>query len=257
VLVLWGGVAQTVRAGAIDPSEDFNNFGKQGNCRISGGGICAAAAAINSFIFLENQYPQIYGNKLTPNVVGAAPNQTDPTDRNAFGVLYYFGTGNPLDRYLADKKLWINSAAPGTTVFNSYYVGSADNNRTPTAGDLIKEMQSQEDVEMFVSGGGIAHAITLTGISCQPLTGCVMTYQDPNSPMVQQTSQLTAGAGSLQFVGLPGTGAPYLTTQFTIYAAYSESPVPEPSSFILLGTGIASLIGNWMRRKARFRRSRS
>jgi hypothetical protein len=114
-------------------------------------------------------------------------------------------------------------------------------------------MQDQEDTELFVSGGGIAHAITLTGILPDPLGGWDIRYQDPNSPTVQQMSQLFLGPGGvgLQFQGLPGTGAPYLTTWFTIDAAFSESPVPEPCSAILLGTGIAGLIGNRMRRRSR------
>ena len=119
------------------------------------------------------------------------------------------------------------------------------------------ETHDGEDVELVISGGGVAHAITLTGFSCTAPTDCIMTYQDPNSPTAQQTTQVFGGA-KLVFEGLPGTDpGRFARTFFTIDAAFSESPIPEPSSVILLGTGIAAMIGNWMRRKAISRRSRS
>ena len=85
VLMLWGSTAQVARA----DSETFDNFGKQLNvCPTIPHGVCAAAAAINSFIFLENEYPSIYGNLLTPGIQGQKPNQTDPSDLALFGALF-------------------------------------------------------------------------------------------------------------------------------------------------------------------------
>lgn len=64
-LGVWPALAST-----FGGTEDFNLFGKQLNfCPVVGpGGVCAAVAAINSFIFLENRYPSRYGNLLTPKV---------------------------------------------------------------------------------------------------------------------------------------------------------------------------------------------
>src|SRR5437879_4677220 len=125
----------------FDYNEEFDNFGKTPNaCPASNPkGICAAVAAINSFIFLENQYPGIYDNKLTPNIQGAKPNQTDPTDRDNFGVNgwqvgtnpprqgYYARPGTVGGDYIQTKKDWFNDYAPGTTNFDSYFIGSTDN----------------------------------------------------------------------------------------------------------------------------------
>ena len=254
LLILFGGGALSVRGSIVtlnDPSVDFANLGKQPNICIGGVGVCFAASAINSFIFLENQYPATYDNKLTPNVVGAKPNQTDPIDTTSFAnaILANFPNGLPDDlmgwnAFLAEKKTWINSAAPRTTVFDSFYVGSTDHNGLPPLAGLSDEIQAQEDVELFVSGGGVAHAIVLTGISCQqpPLTGCTMTYQDPNAPTTQQSTALTTGAGGvLQFMGLPGSG--FTDTTFTIDAAFAESPVPEPVFVILLFIAMVSIAG--------------
>lgn len=84
----------------------------------------------------------------------------------------------------------------------------------------------------------------------------MINYQDPNSPTAQQTSQLSAGpGGTLQFQGLPGTSPIYTTTIFTIDAAFSESPTPEPSFRFLLGGAVLGLIA--MRRKLMIFRAES
>jgi hypothetical protein len=250
-LGLWI-IASIARADSIDPSENFANFGKQVNltCPVSPLGVCAAASAINSFIFLQNQYPAIYGTKLAPNVQA---DQTDPMDTLAFANLYYPLTGDSSLNYLLSKQTWINSRAPGTTVFDSFFAGSPNHNGEPTTAFLLAEEAQQEDVELFVrdvTNPGVAHAIVLTGISCTPENGCVITTQDPNSPTAQQTQQVFFGlTGGLEIVGLPGTGSPYLTDIFEIYAAFSESPVPEPRTWLLLSIAIPILFR--LRRRCR------
>lgn len=238
---------------ALDPSEDFDNFGKQPNFCLAGiGGVCFAASAINSFIFLENQYPSVYGNKLTPNVVGAKPNQTDPKDATNFATMTGAVTANTAgyNKFVSAKMAWLNKFAPGTTSIISQYVGSASNNGVPTFDFLSGEIQRKEDVEMFVVGAGVAHAIDLVSVSCgPPYNVCGMRYQDPNNPTtLQPFTQFTAGAGgALEFFGLPGfAGSP-----FTIQAAFSESPVPELSTWAMMFVGFAglSLVGYRSSRK--------
>jgi hypothetical protein len=225
-------------------TEDFNNFGKQQNFCVDGiGGVCFATSAINSFIFLENLYPAIYGNLLTPNIQGTKPNQTDPQDTTDFATMVGAVTNDTAgyNSFVSGKMTWINQKAPGTSWITSNYPGSSSNNGIPTIGFLTNEIQTQEDVELFISGGGIGHAIVLTSISCSgpKPTDCIIKYQDPNSPTVQQTSQLldtgAIGSGMFGFQGLPGTDPKYTQTLFTISAAFAESPVPEPSTLALLG----------------------
>jgi len=237
-------IAVPCLAGPIGGTEDFNNFGKQGNfCTTTNpGGVCFAASAINSFIYLENQFPGIYGNSLTPNIAGAKPNQTDMTDATTLS-----NTSGPItddtagwNLFLQTKTNWVNTKAPGTTVITSEYAGSPNNNAIPDINFLLQEIQDHEDVEMFISGGGIAHAIDLVSIGCTVQNGCTMQYQDPNFPTtLQPLTQLTAGPGGfLTFTGLPGFPQ---NTFYTIDAVFSESPVPEPSAWILTAAALAAI----------------
>jgi hypothetical protein len=261
-VVLVGLVAQAGRADVLpfDYQEDFDDFGKTPNaCPVTNPkGICAAVAAINSFIFLENMYPEGYGNNLTPNVVGPSGNETDPIDANAFGVSgwtvppnpprqgYYPLPGSVGGTYIQTKMNWIGDHNPGTiTIFDSWFAGSPDNNRVPTIADLASQLMpsSPEDVELFINGGtGGNHALTLTGLSCEGdnYTDCFISYQDPNDPTVNNTESVSVVNGSLQIDD--GFG--------NIYAAFSESPIPEPTSLILLGTVIAGVAWRLRRRTA-------
>jgi hypothetical protein len=249
--------------GHASTMENFSYFGKQDNftCPASPNGICAAASTLNSFIFLANQYPQIYGNMLDPSVMGAVPNQTDHTDTLNFANFYYGylatqPNSNPNGDFRYALTTWMTDFAFGTSVVTSEYLGSPDINGLPTTAFLTSQIMSQEDVQLFVYGNDpttgrqVGHAINLIGTSSGN-GDYVIQYQDPNSPTDIQTSQLLFGpGGQLSFQGLPGTGAPFLTTEFSIDAAFAESPknTPEPASWVLLGSSVLLLAGFHMRR---------
>jgi PEP-CTERM motif len=258
-LACIGTATQSARAANIMPfaySEDFANFGITPNaCPPSNPkGICAAVAAINSFIYLENQFPTIYDNKLTPNVQGMKPGQTDPTDRDNFGVNgwqvgtnptregYYARPGTVGGDYIQTKMNWINDYAPGTTMFDSWFVGSPNNTRLPTIADLANEVNAHEDVEFFIDGGTAGnHALTLTGVSCTGVnyTNCSITYVDPNNPLVNQPASITSGPNGLAVDD--GFG--------NVYAAFSESPVAEPATMMLMATGLFGIASGRRRRR--------
>ena len=145
--------------------------------------------------------------------------------------------------YIDAKMAWINGDpannlmghAPGSTLFDSY--------QNPTIQDLASE--NGEDVEIFVNGGSLGyHALTLTGVSCTGAnyTNCSISYQNPNFPTINVGNVGVSNVGgSLQLnAGFGDLG--------NIVDAFSESPVPEPNSLILLGTAIAGLAWR-MRRK--------
>jgi hypothetical protein len=263
----FGITGQLANADPILPfnySENFGLFGGQLNNVCPAMGVCAAISAINSFVFLEKQYPKVYDNKLLPNY--DATKNNDPTDARNFATKGWQTDKNPARKgyytrgdsaknqdpvwnsdFLATKKDWFNDFAPGTTMFASMWFKDGG---YPTLAFLSTEIKNKEDVEFFVkdkttSGNTIYHALTLTGISCtgKNFTNCSITYQDPNKPTVNQSTMvsLTGPGGSISFTSLPGSGIN--KTNLYIDAAFAESPIPEPSFLFLVGLALVGLIG--------------
>ena len=236
---------------AFTPFDYFNDFTKYGaqqnlTCPVSPTGVCGAVAAINSFIFLQKQYPSIYDNKLVPNYNSL--NNTSPVDALAFADVgwqvpskpkrlgYYQRTGGAEQDYIETKSDWFNDFASGTSLLGSWFPGSSQNNRKPTIDDLAMEIKDGEDVEFFVSGTGFYHVLTLTGVFCTTETNCGIKYQDPNSPTNQYSTPVSLMSDMIMFTGVPGS---QYEGQVTITAAFSESPIPVPGPLPLLGLGVA------------------
>jgi hypothetical protein len=256
---LFGQWAASTNAAIINESIDATKLGVQNNFSCGTKGACGAVSTINSFIYLEKQFPTIYGNKLTPNYNAAA--NTDFTDANNFGFAgwqvppnparqgYYPRPGGAESDFIATKKDWINDYAPGTTVFDTWWSGSPDHNRAPTINDLAGEMHDKEDVEFFVQGTNFFHVLLLTGVMCDAQMNCSITYQDPNDPAQANpnqtmaktyTTNVTLGANNISFTGVPGSG---FAGAVNVTAAFAESPVPEPGTCLLLIASVLGVVG--------------
>jgi hypothetical protein len=251
------GFVATIAVGAIadpfDYSEDFGKFGQTQNFTCQMHGACGAVASINSFTYLQKQFPQVYGTSLVP---GLQMNGTDTADAQKFGFTgwtqgtnpmrtgYYNRTGTAEGDFIDTKKDWFHDFAPNTTVFDTWWTGSPDHNRKPTIADLAQEIKDKEDVEFFVDdGNGFYHVMTLTGVACDMNNACSIKYQDPNSPGTNQSAAVTSNNNMLMFTGVPGSN---FNGTVTITAAFAESPmaslVPEPSTFVMLAMAGAGLV---------------
>ena len=160
---------------------------------------------------------------------------------------YYKRTGSPTSDYIATLMDWTTSFAPNTSSFTSMFVGNAGAgaNGSPNWAFLAPQIQSHEDVELFIApvAGPGAHVITLTGVTiqdptkgCDTANNCSITYQDSNDPSVNQAAPLTLSNGVLGFFD-----ATTFNANVDIYAAFSQSPIPEPATLALLAVAVLAL----------------
>lgn len=228
---------------------DFSKYGRTENttCPSSPGGVCGAVAAINSFTYLQNKNPLTYGNSLVPNL---NPDGTAPMDALTFADYYYgfaaeeFGA---LDGYMESKMWWIENHTPQRTSYSSMYVGSSYNDGNVSTDFLRNELLDGEDIEFFACAfcddedNVVAHALTLYGIDTENMK---LYFQDPNDPSTPVEKPYTIDGGVLSFTGIFG----FEDLDFSVYAAFSESVIPEPTTWAMMIVGFG-VIGFRLRRR--------
>ena len=254
-LAILLGTAASAWGAAFSYSNDFNKYGKVQNQNCGIGGICGAVAMINSFVFLQNMYPQVYGNSpLVSNdpaadamkfALGGWQAGNNPARQGYYNRIPQGQTG--IKELWETKVDWVNDYAPGTTVFAGMtaFVDSTETWKAgqfvqlgyPTIAFLAEEIRRGEDVEASIATltNSGAHAITITGIACDDQNNCTLKYQDPNFPTMERSVALTMNAmmgNRLQFSEV-GT----FNADVYLYLAFAESPVPEPGTiaFVLVG----------------------
>ena len=248
-------------AALISASENVNLFGNLNQNDTNCGNVaCGPTAAVNSFVFLENAYPTIYGNSLVPLINGNTFYQDEVAAANTLAGANYMSTCNCGGTYIEDfimgKQNYINALAPNTTTYAAqisipwlvqrnpgpqpstnapqpiYVQASTD----PTAQFIQGQIKDGEDVEVFVGyNAGGAHYLTLTNISfdTNALTGKIG-FIDPGTG-AYGTANITGVVGGVIQTNYGGGAA--------IYAAVAESPVPVPAAIWLAGSGLVGVFG--------------
>ena len=252
----------------LDPAL-FGNLDQQTtDCKATN---CGPTSAINSFVFLQNQHPKVYGTSLIPGTVVnpdgsySYPDGVLKNAANVIGANPYMGTclpcgpnnGTYVEDFIIGKRDYLEKMAPGKTIYHAQrsiewrespdggtHPGTkkpdwVQENTKPTLGFLTGELRKKQDIELFLTEGDEAHYITLTGIK----------YDD------------VALTGTISFIdawgGKPGTADftmddGFIKTDYTlgsegkikigyIRTAVAESPVPEPSVWVMLAAGMISL----------------
>ncbi len=237
------------------------------------GGICAAVATMNSFVYLENRYSHIYGaGELTSgNPQQATRDLAAGWDgrEGMYGPKSNpppLGTAGTDQRIWENKLYWVEDNAPETTVFHGQYFDSTtgwyrggllEENTYPTWGFLWNELARCQDVEIAFD----KHCVTLVDLylndqdgdgKWDPGESASMGYLDPNPDGTgnqYQTAALTSvdiggGDKKLQFDWWQDGKT------WDIEFAFVESPIPEPASILIWFLLVAlSITGGWRRRR--------
>ena len=182
-LILWAvllscGIVQTARAqapavynvtesqslyGHLDQHLTWPNLGAQWS-----NNMCGATAFVNSFVYLQNEYPSIYGHALVPgnDYVDGQPSQADliaTADLLASPTyINLFGSSLP-NAYDVALPAYMQAVAPNTTVINGqanyYYTGYG--NTTPTWQFICDALLTNSTVEIGIYGP--SHILSVTG----------------------------------------------------------------------------------------------
>ncbi len=279
-LVVAAALPPPAEATIFQGQESANLFGNLNQADTACANVaCGPSAAVNSLVFLQKRYPNLYGNRLVP----AATKTTSEYQQmvavaNSLGTNDYMnscncGTGTYIEEFIAGKQKYFNSVAPGTTSFDAQMtqntwrqkpggvnVGPKPSyvqlNTAPTAQFLASQLKAGEDVELFINGSEGNHYVTLTQIyyDTNSATGNFIKVVDPNQP----TSGGPAGPPTVTQLAINGLdptdsdillsgGLAYLGTGLNIVNAVAESPIPEPPALALGVLGIGVL--GWMRRR--------
>jgi len=104
-----------------------------------------SCAAVNSLVFLQNQYPQIYDNSLimNGNLVQTAVTLAGPALMNCMAC----AQGTDINDFSTGKMTWINNNVPGSTIFS---LNPTPPNRFPSIDVLAQDLMRGEDTELLI-----------------------------------------------------------------------------------------------------------
>jgi hypothetical protein len=220
---------------------------------------CGPAAAVNSFVFLQNRFPNIYDQRLT-NQGQATAYQNLVATANILAGADFMGCaecdgGTSRQNFFDGKKKYIDSKVPGATVY-----ATAGNPVSASVGIvpfafLFGELQQAEDVEIVptyldADGNRIAgHFLTLTDLhwtDTQPdnvvdrFEGATMSFVDPATGASGNASifQTAAGGALFSTYGAGATVDGVRVANTRIDYAVAES-VPWPATAFLLTVSLA------------------
>jgi len=254
--------AVSAKAALVDVSIDDKLFGRldQHDIEKCPNSSCGPAAAVNSFVFLQNMYPGSYGTNLVGdpneylNLVNTGTTLLDPKFMNTDCA--DCGPGTLIQNFITGKQAYLEQQSPGKTTYKGQlavpWPGAnpkppyVQDNGAPTIPFLTKELSDKADVELLLSLPGGGHYVTLTGLQWDPaaLTGSI-TIVDPNGGVVSPESSFQSGDGALH-INYVNKDSPVQAG--TIFAAISESAtpptvvvpdLPEPDTYAMLLAGFA------------------
>jgi hypothetical protein len=208
---------------------------------------CGPVAVTNSYRYLENKYPSVYGNNLTG---GNLP-------QTATNLATLMGTAAPGGTFWDDliwyKRQYIEARVPGQTVYQAQYNPAWNwriwnNPAIPKPGWVMpilpkwqfiwNELVDCEDLEILLSWSDGGHYLTVKSFHwndanndsiIQRAEGATFDYIDPCNGGVRVSALWQNTYGGILETDYNAYGP-------TITMAVSES-IPEPATLLLLGLG--------------------
>jgi len=266
----------------VDPvqSEDQDAFGSLDQHAVAGCGnlACGPAAAVNSFVFLQNTYPELFGTRLVPTTsTNGHPTQQEMAavgNTLATSMGCCNTTGTPVEKFITAKMAYLDPfgafdyaaeiAKPWNTALGGSKPSSVVDNINPSGTFLAEELMDGEDVELlldvpatgFPPTGGLGHYVTLTGLNWDDTGANFLTERATGPDASVDFIDPSNGKPNEAVISQSGNDPISITWQDpvtqethtgTIFAAISESPhlerVPEPSNLWVFGVGVAIAIG--------------
>jgi hypothetical protein len=259
VTVAGTGSLAPLYGGSITATEDATKFGHLDQAATSCPAMgCGLTAAVNSFVYLQNMYPSVFTTPLVAKA-GATMTQADMA-AVANDLVQRMGAGSggtSIEGFILGKMDYLESKNKGRTKYDAQLALAWDspapkpdfvNDRTPpTLSFITAEIQAGEDVEAFLAGPAGRHFITLTGISYDDQSNAgTLSFIDPLGG--KDTTASITGLDAAKLIHVKYKVGDELQ-EFVIGNVVAESPVPEPSTFVLLGSGLVALVIVGLRRK--------
>jgi hypothetical protein len=255
-------LAAPLYATVITATEDSTKFGNLDQAFTDCPDFnCGPTAAVNSFVYLQNMFPNIYTTPLV-GTPGKTPTANDMiTAANNLGQNFMKNCcgsspgGTLIEDFILGKTDYIESKDGGVSAYtaqmalawdpnppNGKHPGTAKpsfvhDNTVPTLTFITGQIKDGEDVEVFLAGPAGRHYITLTGITYDDATNKgTLSFVDPDG----------GAKGSSPITGLDAAGLIHVTykgNDFAVGNVVAESPVPEPASFVLVTAGGCAWFG--------------
>ena len=269
LMLIIGLTSSNAQAIVYDIEKDWTLYGDLNQNLIPGIGsmACGPTAAVNSFVYLENQYPGIYDHNLVPDLnADGVYHDTDDmiavaqTLAESGYMNMTMADGTFHDNFIYGKWKYMEEQAPGMTIYDAQDtwdwtrppVAAPDwfEKKNPTWEFIYNQLVGCEDLEILLSffGDG-GHYLTLTSFY----------FDDGNNNGIIEVDE----DAWVDFID-PWTGAwgqasihdgtQWLETDYYtggwITMAASQSPIPEPTTIFLMGSGLFGLAYRFRKKKS-------